>query len=185
MGDHRSCAAFYLPMSEVEPQAWAMEQVATLGVRVHPDPYGDLLTEWGGRVCAVEVVEEAPYRVLALLFDQYRLAASLRDNSPDVRADGAIGLATAFREACLALRPEVAFVASQQLHDPPAELRAYADDVKHHDMLSLTGSGLGLVYLRDPAPSLDDALAVRPRDELPVAQGRLVFAGKGPNRWWG
>lgn len=187
MADRYACAAFYLPASDVDPGTWAEQLLGKLDVRVWTDPYGERLTTWGRRTCRVEVVEAPPYRVLAMVFPQTSLAALLRDNSSEVAGDNARELAYAFRDACQAFEPVAGFVAAQPVPDLDALtelLTDHADDLAHHDLLSLTGAGHGLVYVRDPGPALDATLRT-PRDELEVATGRLLFAGKGPNRWWG
>lgn len=185
MAEGSSCAAFYLPASDVEAGAWAEQLIGKLGARVWTDPYGDLLAQWGGQVCRVEVVDADPYRILALAFSQRRFAAALLRNSAELSGDHQLALAHAFRDACQALEPTAGFVASQPMHELRGELLDHADDVAHGDLLSLTGAGFGLVYLRDPVPGLDALIGLRPRDELPVAPGRLLFGGKGPDRWWG
>ncbi len=52
------------------------------------------------------------------------------------------------------------------------------------DAPGLVAQGLPLLYLSDGyADGIEPVLARAPRDELPVPDGRLIFAGTGAHRW--
>jgi hypothetical protein len=185
VADRELGTAFYLPPSDAEPRAWAAEQLGRLGARVWIDPYGDQFAEWGGLACWVRVLDEPPYRILTLTYSQVEFATLLHQNSPDLAQDGALRVAQAFRDACEALRPTAAFVLSQATEDVADLFTEYADEVRTSNVWGLSQAGFGLVYLREPGGDLDPIATFHPRDELPVTEGRLFFAGRGANRWWG
>jgi hypothetical protein len=185
VADRELGAAFYLPVAEAEPRGWASELLGKLGVRVWIDPYDDQFAEWGGLFCRVRVLDVAPYRILALTYGQNGFAKLLYRNSDDLAQDGALRVAQAFRDACEALRPVVGFVTSQAEEDFEELLTEYADEVRTGNVFGLSQAGFGLVYLREPGEQLDPVVTFHPRDELPVTEGRLIFAGRGADRWWG
>jgi hypothetical protein len=94
-------------------------------------------------------------------------------------------LARAFGAVCLRLRAEAGLFLT---HPDQANLDFVLSRewrVLARDADGLADERFGLLYMDDTlasawthTPTRDD------RDEFPVATGRLVFAGRGPNRWF-
>ncbi len=121
---------------------------------------------------------------LQIYFLQSSFFALRPVESPVLEEDGAYPLALTFRSACERLQPEVAFIvtyASGASHEAVMDLYP---DVLGMSGVALGRQPLGLLYLDArvaqewlPDPDFND------RDSLPVAEGRLVFGGRGWRRW--
>lgn len=183
---YETCAVFYLQSSDADPRAWATELLGGIGARTWVDFFDDLCAEWGGLINEVEIFDIEPYRILALVFSWRHYADLAHTDNAGAETHGAVALANAFRDACEAWRPPIAFISSQQVLDIGDFVREYVDDVRVNNVFSLAQETFGLLYARQfPAHLEGGLLRFHPHDALAVTQGLLIFAGKGPSRWWG
>jgi hypothetical protein len=188
-------AAFFLPRSPANlDYVWLPDTLTRLGMVARADDIspGRLVVEWGGLFCEAYALDLADFTVLVLAFEQNAMLAQ-RAEDPVGAAEGLVGesppdataLARAFRDACAAL-PEldVAFVQTHRRYDL---LRFVADQsfaVLTVDVPTLLGEGLPLLYLSEGFALDADTLVNRSRhDELPITDGRLIFASTGRDRW--
>ncbi len=182
-------AAFFLPRTPANLyDVWLPDTLTRIGTVPHADPEdpGRLAVEWGDLDCEAHVLDLDAYTGLVLAFElnqflDQRAEAEKLGDGPD-----ATPLARAFRTACVALGEDldVAFVQTRPVDHL---LRHVADrefDVLTADAPGLVAQGLPLLYLSDGyADGIEPVLARAPRDELPVPDGRLIFAGTGAHRW--
>jgi hypothetical protein len=193
-----SCAAFFLPRSDEDHEPWVAAALDRMGVAKRWATEEARYVEWAGFECETRVLDLADHRVLLLVFRQGDLLALIYDadggldeeRRATVEQDGALALAEAFRDACGALSPAVAFimtlphVAETGLPDTEGFVADQASLVAAWDSDALVWRRYGLLYLGGDYASLVSDGPGR-WDELPVDGGRLIFAGAGAGRWIG
>jgi hypothetical protein len=182
-------AAFFLPRTAANLyDVWLPDTLTRIGTVPHADPEdpGRLAVEWGDLDCEAHVLDLDGYTVLVLAFDlnQYLDQRAEAEKLGEERSGpDATALARTFRTACVALGEDldVAFV---QTRPTDNLLRHVADrefDVLTADAPGLVAQGLPLLYL---SAGYAEGIGTDPaRDELPVPDGRLIFAGTGAHRW--
>ena len=98
---------------------------------------------------------------------------------------------TAFRDACLALKPLAAFFDPrahfgderwENKQGNRAGLLAFASTVAMFDANALADERFSLLYLGEPLAALWNPPVRDDRDEVEVPEGRLLFARSGPSR---
>lgn len=141
--------------------------------------------QWAGLAVRVGLVRMQLHDCLRILIRQQDFFALRSAELPidlPLSADPCLPLATAFRDACLALPAEVGLFIT---HLGPADADP-ADGLYHHvlgrDAAALAQSFPGLLYL-DERMSAGFQHSSN-RDTLPVDHGVLLFAGCGPARWY-
>ncbi|MCP2728754.1 hypothetical protein [Limnofasciculus baicalensis] len=102
-----------------------------------------------------------------------------------ITSDPTLPIALVFKQACENLLPEAAFIAT---HIYDSELDWILDRewmILAKDATALADERFGLLYLNEEIsqywihhPQRDE------RDNLPVASGKLVFAGRDDLRWF-
>jgi hypothetical protein len=184
------CAAFYADRTDDRSDEDSLRRIGVEKTWVGqpageygPDSPEVRFASWAGLDCEVRTVDVDDYRVQLLVFRQQDFLALVDDGNADELAD-------AFRRACEALRPKIAFLLALPQFDatgfPDTEgyVARQADLVLAWASDELAASQFGLLYLGpDYASFLGSDLDGR--DELPVADGRLLFAGTGQYRWSG
>lgn len=182
-------AAFFLPRTAANlHDVWLPDTLTRIGTVPHADPEdpGRLAVEWGDLDCEAHTLDLDGYTVLVLAFDlnqflDQRIESEKLGDGPDTSP-----LARAFRTACVALREDldVAFVQTRPAHHLLRNLADHEFDVLTADAPKLVAEGFPLLYLSEGyADGIEPVLSRLPRDELPVPDGRLIFAGTGAQRW--
>ena len=184
MSEHRMAAIFYVHLVDgVAPPS--LDELATrvgLG-KIHHERGSDpevLYGNWG----VMESVR-AERQVLAshVCLQLFPHLSDLLDRQAN-GADEAMPIAEAFRNACEALRPEVALLYTRPDEIEPAYIDAQYPKVLGLDGILLDESNPVLLYLdSEIAAHFPDAYRVN-RDRLPVTDGLLLFRGTGARRWW-
>ncbi len=151
--------------------------------------------QWAGLIdCLAFLHERSYHQLLIIRFSQSQFLSLLppeadlppgEDHFVGLEVDPSLSVALTFKQACEALLPEVAFIAT---HIYDCEYNWVLERewmVLAKDATALADEGFGLLYLNEEIsqnwmnhPQRDD------RDSLPVASGRLVFAGRGVMRWF-
>jgi hypothetical protein len=139
------------------------------------------------RACAFE---RARHQILHIFFFRSSLLDRLgqEPDNPDtvsVETDGARDLALSFERACLALAPEVAFMAVRRGQGDPDWTLTQEAAVLAQDAEALIAARFGLLYLNDSIGRYATPGAREVRDQLSIGGGCLLFAGRGWNRWFG
>lgn len=190
-------AVFFIPRKEDDTNASILELLNLAGaiqVDTRPvapsDTSGLVLCTWAGMTCRAYLANLEEYQVLHMFFFRSILLDLLGDppEHPEdfpLEKDGALQIALAFQDACVALSPEVGFIAVRRNQGDPDWTLERAWMVLAKDANALADEHFGLLYLNQEIstywssnPALDD------RDSLPVPSGRLVFAGRGWRRWF-
>jgi hypothetical protein len=195
VSDRELCTAFYLERSgdSERPEELLERAGATSTWTWQPSgdtliPLGEILyAEWGGLRCEVWIRDLQHLRVLTLVYPQGAFMELFDlDGGTLIERDGARAFIDAFRDACVALSPEAAFVITSPQSDLDAFLAEQEQAVVTLDELALLKAPFGLVYLSESlAADVDPLLGLEQREELPVPGGRAFFAGAGDQRWWG
>jgi hypothetical protein len=140
---------------------------------------GLALCRWAGMTCRVYVDRLPDHDVLVLLLPRSEVLA-LTDVEP-----GDNPLVEAFTAAVGRVRPEAAFVAVHPDQAEPDRIRAAVELVELRDADALADERFGLLYVDAVIAQWWTPHELRDgREELPVASGRLVFAGRGSSRWF-
>ena len=110
---------------------------------------------------------------------------SQQDKNLPLEKDGNLELALTFRDACEALEPEVAYIATNPIFAEFKWILKTVDKIETYDSDAIADDA-GLVYFNNEI--LIDLITERPpgeeRDTLPVKKGRLLFDYQGNERWW-
>lgn len=195
---------FTPPVPGLDPRSWAEESVIRLRLPVRPigSPvevrpgvveWPQLDVEFGGLRCRMRGADLAGMWALVLLFASTDFIQLISADADDTGTSGDAGeavgevrLVEAFRDACQILQPEVAAIVKNRPPDLWELLEELAQEALTVDTPALVRRRLGLLYLSGSfASDLDTFLPPGERDEIPVEDGRLIFAGTGENRWWG
>ena len=182
----RLAAAFFLPRGErdltLEELLRAAGVTPSAAGRPTPDydPSGLIDCLWAGLTCRAGVFNLEYHQLFVIYFWQSSFLEMLGGPSD------ADSLVAAFRDACEALAPEVAFIVT---HLDQADIDWILDReaaVLSKDANLLAGERVGLLYLNEEVSSYWTPNPVRDdRDSVPVASGRMVFAGRGDfSRWF-
>jgi hypothetical protein len=174
-------AAFYVPQAHAP--ADDSELIAATGLSTFPNaPDGS--GRWAGMTCWPSV-ERLPYHALLILrFWASDLLALLdEDRDGTVESDGAYRIALAFRNACEALHPDIAFVVTHPHQAEREWILGREWMVLARDLDALVDEQLGLLYIAETFSSPEPS-QIEDRDQLPCRTGLLLFAGRGPNRWF-
>jgi len=190
LDEKRLAAAFFIPgeMSggalEVVAKKAGMDKLFT--VPWHPVT---LHGRWAGMEdCCVSVDVLDHHDCLQIYFwlsDFFELRGLCNDSSLPLDRDGALPVAYVFRDACLSINAEVAFMIT---HLDQASPNYILNEYK--DILAMNGNILinrhfGMLYLNeDIALGLDDGALLAGLDAIPTSTGILVFAGTGASRWF-
>lgn len=176
---HPLFAAFYLWRTPDNlPYVWLPDILARLGTTPWPDyaDPGTLAVTLGGLRFEAHIVDLDDFTVLVLAFEY----------SDWLTTDNGEAVAQAFRDACIALSGpdlDVAFVCTVEFSDPFSYIADQEYDVLTSDG-DLVTNGYGLLYLSQGyALDADRFLGPEPREEMPIANGRLIFSGSGKHRW--
>jgi hypothetical protein len=177
-------AAFWLPHTTASVSSdELLRRAGALNITADTSPYGRphdrWLCDWGGLRCETyRTTPNAYHHVLLLYFLQSSLIEIASETGEIDR------LLTAFRDACTALRPEVAMVATHVWQADPDHILALEWMVLAKEANSLADERFGLMYLDDelaqywtPDPMRDA------RKHVPTSHGRLCFATGGPQPW--
>ena len=183
-------AIFFIP-KETKDTEQPMELLLTKAgaTKINPPKEGDWAwyCQWAGMICDASIRNELElHQLLIIYFSQsdFLEGISLEDNDLPLEKDGNLKLAIAFRDACEALQPEVAYIAT---HTYDAEFDSIIENAKRIETYDANriAENAGLLFLNgiiaeclvDPPP--EDA-----PDTMPVKEGVLVFGGQGSKRWW-
>ena len=99
--------------------------------------------------------------------------------------DPAAAVASAFRDACETLKPEVAFILTHLGQARPERIEEYYRFILGMDADRLMLQKPGLLYFsRALFRELSDPSTLASRDTIPASDGVLVFSGSGESRWW-
>jgi len=154
---------------------------------IEDDPSGLRYCSWAGLSCEAHVIERTYHHVLAIYFwiSDFLEMMPEGDEEVPLEEDRALPLASAFKRACEALEPEAAFLLTKEWQSDPDYFLARELQVSIKDADALADEPFGMLYLNDdisrywtPDPRRDD------RESLPVPRGRLVFRGRGGERWF-
>jgi hypothetical protein len=139
--------------------------------------------------CEIYRLDLEWYIVVVLVFGLYpfldQKAERPLSESPAPPPD-ATPLARAFRDACVQLTPEleVAFVETSERSHLLQFVADHEASVASFDGDALLNQGHSLVYLTDQFDYHIAATSTgRPRDELAVDGGQILFNGTGQRRW--
>ena len=140
---------------------------------------------WAGMICDALIYNELKsHQLLIIYFSQNQFLDGIPDEDSDLplEKDGNLHLALAFRDACEALEPEVAYIAT---HTYYAELEWILKNVQRIESYSAIeiAEEAGLLYMRG---IIADCLVAPPPedtpDTIPVKEGVLIFGGQGSDR---
>jgi hypothetical protein len=182
-------AAFFLPRSPANlHDVWLPDVLTRIGSVPQADPVdpAQLTVEWGELDCEAHVLDLDAFTVLVLAFELGQFLDQQAEAGRAGTDPGAAPLARAFRNACVALGPEldVALVQTRQTQHLLNFVAEREFAVLTGDSAGLLADGFPLLYLSAPfAVGIEPVLARQPRDELPVTGGRLIFRGTGEDRW--
>jgi hypothetical protein len=174
-------AAFFLPRTPANlPYVWLPDVLVRIGVvpvARRLDPGRFQVDGWGGLRCEVHVLDLEWHTVLVLAFELSDFLGQAADRPAD------LPLVHAFRNACTALTPEleVGFVQTRPVNDLLRLVAERAVDVVALDGGALLAQDFGPLYLTGRVDyQVEQALNARPREELPIAGGRLLLAPAPP-----
>lgn len=153
------------------------------------DPSGLAVCTWAGMTCRAYTFERSHHQILHIFFFRSSLLERLGPEPESCAAvplekDGALDLALSFTQACLALSPDVAFVAVRRGQGDPDWSLAFESAVLAWDADALVAERFGLLYLNEEIYPYA-TVSLKTRDQLPVGNGCLLFAGCGWDRWFG
>lgn len=143
--------------------------------------------KWAGMSADCWLAEREPYRVLSLRIPQSTFFDMVEPDNVHlpIGRDRGLPFAQTFAETALALAAEVGVLAIRGHHQDANWIRDFEWRVQAYEIDDLLDERFGLLYVNDDylphwthTPVRDD------RDELPVARGRLLFAGRGGSRWF-
>jgi hypothetical protein len=141
---------------------------------------------WAGLNCEARLIHSAFYGILVISFWQSDFLRLLDSNAHTTDPDATSSIAEAFRKACETLHPAFAFIATHLDQATEQWMVGLESSVLNHEANRLATQGLGMIYFDS---EMDDHWTPHPtqedRDSIPVTQGRLMFAGKGPLHWFG
>ncbi|HWO24379.1 MAG TPA: hypothetical protein VNO30_36795 [Kofleriaceae bacterium] len=177
-------ASFYLRQVDGAAQPSLEELVSRIGFRsTHHEQEGGrevLCGHWGVMEDVRAERQALDWHVCLRLFPHL---GDLLDRMGD-DADRSMPVAEAFRDACEALRPEVALLYTRPDEVEPEYLDAQYPKVLGLDGILLDQSNPVLLYMSSElAAYFPEAYRVG-RDALPVTDGLLLFRGTGAHRWW-
>jgi len=188
----RAVAAFYVPLERGEQHLEPLAKAAGVtDYRATTDVEGDprFLGQFAGLFCEIELTRGEQHWLLEIeMFQQdVRALQGQYEGRPDIiplDKDPALGLALTFRDACLALKPRVAFLSTNWGHDHEwvvgREQHILAKDSLHfygtrYALTYLDWQMMGRIpYFWEPDPD---------REEMDVGAAMLIFRGRGKNRW--
>ena len=188
VSDRLLAAAFFIPKENQQQNQSIEVLLEKAGATKIIHPPGEVIEcQWAGMACQAYTEDElSSYQLLVIQFmqDTFIAGIPLEDSDLPLEKDDNLHVALAFRGACEALEPEVAYIAT---HLDTAEFDAIdkvADKIEGYDADYIAGEG-GLVYLRGIiADCLTDPPPEYAPDTMPVKEGVLVFGGQGSKRWW-
>ena len=188
VSDRLLAAAFFIP-KENQQQNQSIEVLLKKAgaTKINRPPDEVIECQWAGMACQAYTEDElSSHQLLVIQFmqDTFIKGISLEDSDLPLEKDQNLNVALAFRNACEALEPEVAYIAT---HLDTAEFDAIVkvtDKIEGYDADYIAGEG-GLVYLRGViADCLTDPPPEYAPDTMPIDEGILVFGGRGSKRWW-
>lgn len=189
VSDRLLAAAFFIP-KENQQQNQSIEVLLRKAGAIkinRPAPERVMDCKWAGMACQAYTHDElTSYQLLVIEFmqDIFLKGIPLEDSDLLPEEDENLHVALTFKDACEALKPEVAYIAT---HLDTAEFDAIvkvADKIEGYDADYIAGEA-GLVYLRGIiADCLTDPPLEYAPDTMPVSEGVLVFGGRGSKRWW-
>jgi hypothetical protein len=186
----RSAACFFIDLDKGERSAVELAALAKI-----EEPYlhdaNDLTGRWGGLNCKIAAEKLGMYQLLEIQWHRWDFDRLRRPkaNAPDLplEEDPALPIALAFRDTCLALEAEAAFMITWG-H------RYTLDWVRTEGLLSvlalsahrLASELFGLLYLNKVmADELKGHWLLEGREQMPVeGGGLLLFRGRGYCRWY-
>lgn len=182
-------AVFFLPRTPLNLHyTWLPHTLTRIGAPPLSSPVipGNFhIDDWGGVACEVMVLDMDLATVLVLAFEQTWALDQFYDTyTDDDTPPDAVPLVKAFRNACANLAPDLytAFLHTRLEQDLLGFIAELEDDVFNAHLLLF--QGFTMLYLPEGYdPEIDEILAVRPRDTLPVPGGRIFFANTGKRRW--
>jgi hypothetical protein len=190
LGERRLAAVFFIPLTvgerSIEQLGLAAGVADPFTVEWHPIP---LHCRWAAMEdsCARLDVLEHHYcfQIYFWLSAFFELRQHRDDPDLPVEQDGAIEVAYAFRDACVRLPAEVGFIVSHLDQANPEYILDQYTDVLGMNADALASTHFGLLYLSEALVySMNGIARLDGRETIPASSGRLVFSGKGANRWF-
>jgi hypothetical protein len=182
MSDRWLTAAFFVARSDATLDDLAVRA----GVHVKGGPHVRRDGGWAGLDVQVTRERLSFHDCLRIQLRQAAFLAARPLDLPEALPlddDPSLPIAAAFRDACLALSPEVGvFLTRPGLPDRPDPIEALYSHVLGIDGDALAHAHVGLLYL--DARFADGVAASPGRDVMPASPGRLLFAGRGQARWY-
>ena len=182
-------AAFFIPKENNINQPMELLLKKAGATQISPPEKDDWAwyCHWAGMICDASIHNELEsYQLFVIQFLQsvFHEGISDEDNDLPIEKDGNLHLALAFRDACEALQPEVAYIATRLPYGEFEKIVKNVELIETYDPDKIL-SNAGLIYLKGiiadwltyPRPQF-------PQDSLPVKEGLLVFSGIGRERWW-
>ncbi len=147
--------------------------------QIRPDPRreGRYRCRWGNLHCETWRETLNAHQVFFLYFLEGEfIDLLLKDNGES--------LAQTFRQSCLALYPEVAYIITRPYQAAPEWSLGLEIPILAADANRLADERFGLLYLNEAIAQNWTGHKIRDdRDSLPAPGGKLVFAARGEERW--
>ena len=183
-------AIFFIP-KEAENTDLAIEVLLTKAKATHikPSPYVKSWwdCQWAGISCEAYLHNEiSTHQLLVIQFLQSVFLEGISTEKKHLllEEDGNLHIALTFRNACEALKPEVAYIATHLYYAEFEWILKNISRIESYDANRIAEEA-GLLYMRGIiADCLTDPPPEYAPDTMPVKEGVLVFGGQGSKRWW-
>jgi hypothetical protein len=184
-------ALFFIPRQSeklsIKPllQTAAATDISLISV-IPSDRSGLVDCTWAGMACKAYLDQLSYHHLLQIYFWQSQFLELLPEEEVvPLNQDPSFSLAQAFKSACEALDPDVAFIAT---HLDQAQRDFILEQewiVLAQEANRLADTRFGLLYLNGEVSQYWTSHPLRDdRDSLPISSGKLVFANRGASRWF-
>lgn len=180
--DDRLAAVFFIPRRGEGRKVGELLEAAgaaNLDFPTPDDPTQLVGCFWASEPADGYLDDLADHQVLQIYFSELGAIKLVLEGRDDE-------LAFAFRDACEALRPDLAFITSSNFQAEASYFLPLEQFVVEWDPNPIDFKGMALLYLSEEMavcwtlPLLQDW----ERERLAVSSGVLVFREKGDQRWW-
>ena len=182
MSDSKLAAVFFIDHGELTLEKY-LEKSGAVDILPIAGETNTMSFLWAGWHCTGTLESAFSYRILIIYFWQLDFLKHFHTDGKVLRDDGLNDLLKSFTNACIQLKPLVAFIGSQVWEAEFGFIAKRASTVMKDNFESLLEDFFGVLFLQEKIYNSIDPFYYQDRDVIHIGLGYIVFAGQSNTRW--